>query len=67
MCIRDSKSTREYKLIQDILETIEKGDAEAFSQVVYDYDQFSTLNKLKTQLLLKIKNTVVEPDDEDLT
>lgn len=61
------KSTREYKLIQDILETIEKGDAEAFSQVVYDYDQFSTLNKLKTQMLLKIKNTVVEPDDEDLT
>lgn len=60
-------STRECKLVQDILDLIESGDVQAFSDRVYEYDQFSKLDKLKTQLLLKIKNSVVEKDDDDLT
>lgn len=60
-------STREYKLIQEIMEAIENGDTQAFSDKVYEYDQFSKLDKLKTQLLLKIKNSVVEQDEDDLT
>lgn len=60
-------STREYKLVEDVLEAIENGDVQAFSDRVYEYDQFSKLDKLKTQLLLKVKNSVVEKDDEDLT
>lgn len=60
-------STREYKLVQDILEAIEGGDVQAFSDKVYEFDQFSQLDKLKTQLLLKVKNSVVDKDDEDLT
>lgn len=60
-------STREYKLVQDILGAIELGDIQAFSDRVYEFDQFSKLDKLKTQLLLKIKNSVVDQDDEDLT
>lgn len=60
-------STREYKLVLAILEAIENGDAQAFSDTVYEFDQFSKLDKLKTQLLLKVKNSVVEKDDDDLT
>ncbi|KAK6458912.1 soluble NSF attachment protein [Scheffersomyces xylosifermentans] len=60
------EQTRENKLIQDIIESIEQGDIEGFSDKVFEYDQFSKLDKLKTQLLLKIKNTVVLKDDDDL-
>lgn len=60
-------ATREYKLLQDILTSIDDGNVQAFSDTVYEFDQFSKLDKLKTQLLLKIKNSVVEKDDDDLT
>ncbi|KAF5213193.1 putative alpha-soluble NSF attachment protein [Clavispora lusitaniae] len=60
-------TTREYKLVSDILAAIDSGDVQAFSDTVYEFDQFSKLDKLKTQLLLKIKNSVVENDDDDLT
>lgn len=60
-------STRECKLVQDILDSIDSGDVQAFSDKVYEYDQFSKLDKLKTQLLLKIKNSVVDKDEDDLT
>lgn len=58
--------SREYKLVQGILDSIDQGDVEGFSDKVFDYDQFSKLDKLKTQLLLKVKNSVVAKDDDDL-
>ncbi|ODV79882.1 TPR-like protein [Suhomyces tanzawaensis NRRL Y-17324] len=60
------EQTREYGLIKDIFEAIDQGDIQSFSDKVFEYDQFSKLDKLKTQLLLKIKNSVVEKDEEDL-
>lgn len=61
------ETTREYKFIQDILTSIEEGDVQAFTDFVFEFDQFSKLDKLKTQLLLKIKKTSFEKDDDDLT
>ncbi|KAK6200216.1 N-ethylmaleimide sensitive factor attachment protein, alpha [Scheffersomyces amazonensis] len=60
------QQTREFTLIQDILECIDQGNVDEFSEKVFQYDQFSKLDKLKTQLLLKIKTSVVDRDDEDL-
>lgn len=60
------EQTRENKLLQDIIISIDQGDIEGFSDKVFEYDQFSKLDKLKTQLLLKIKTTVVDRDDDDL-
>lgn len=60
------ESTREFKLVADIFESIENGDIQGFSDKVFEYDQFSKLDKLKTQLLLKVKTSVVEKDDDDL-
>ena len=57
-------TTREYKLIQDIFDAMDQGDVQAFSDRVFEYDQFSKLDKLKTQLLLKIKGLVDKDDDE---
>ncbi|CAN3357390.1 alpha-soluble NSF attachment protein [Diutina catenulata] len=60
------EQSREYKLLVDILDAIEQGDAATFADKVFEYDQFSKLDKLKTQLLLKVKSSVVEKEEEDL-
>ncbi|KAI5950958.1 SEC17 [Candida jiufengensis] len=59
-------NSREYKLIESILESINKGDVEDFSDKVFEFDKFSKLDKLKTQLLLKIKTSVVDNDEVDI-
>lgn len=59
------ESTREYKLVGEILEAIDQGDIDGFQDKVFEFDQFSKLDRLKTQLLLKIKDTV-DKDDDDL-
>lgn len=61
------ETTREYKFVQDVLESIDQGDVQAFTDRVYEFDQFSKLDKLKTQLLLKIKKSIFEKEDDDLT
>lgn len=59
------QQSREFKLVNEIFESIEQGDSQGFSDKVFEYDQFSKLDKLKTQLLLKVKTTVVEKDEYD--
>lgn len=45
------------------METVEEGDDEAFSDKVFQFDQLSKLDKWKTTMLLKIKETIVNEDD----
>ncbi|CAK9436343.1 uncharacterized protein LODBEIA_P09010 [Lodderomyces beijingensis] len=59
-------NSRKFKLVEGILESIQNGDVEDFSDKVFEFDKFSKLDKLKTQLLLKIKTSVVDNDDVDL-
>ncbi|RKP30754.1 hypothetical protein METBISCDRAFT_15570 [Metschnikowia bicuspidata] len=59
-------STREFELLQDIIAVIESGTADEFADRVYEFDQFSKLDKLKTQMLLKLKNGIISQGD-DLT
>lgn len=60
------ETTREFKLLQSIFDSIDKGDIQLYSDAVFDFDQFSKLDKLKTSLLLKVKSSIVEKDDDDL-
>lgn len=59
-------TTREFKLLQDVSTIVDSGTAEEFADAVYEFDQFSKLDKLKTQLLLSLKNRIVALGD-DLT
>lgn len=61
------ETTREYKLVTELLDAIDQGDVQAFTDKVFEYDQFSKLDKLKTSLLLTIKKSVFEKDEDDLT
>ncbi|ODQ68537.1 TPR-like protein [Nadsonia fulvescens var. elongata DSM 6958] len=58
------QSTRECGLLFKLSEDIKAGDTEEFSNTVYEYDQFSKLDKWKTNVLLEIKNNIVNQEDD---
>ncbi len=45
---------------------MEEGDQDAFSDKLYQFDQLSKLDKWKTSLLLKVKNSI-EKEEEDFS
>jgi alpha-soluble NSF attachment protein len=51
-------STREAKFITALLEALEQGEEEAFTNVVFEYDQVTKLDNWKTAILLKIKKGI---------
>ncbi|GKZ17668.1 vesicular-fusion protein S17 [Aspergillus brasiliensis] len=57
-------STREHQLLVDLTQTIEAGDQEAFADKLFQFDQLSKLDKWKTTLLLRIKNSIEEQGED---
>ena len=57
-------STREHQLLVDLYEAVEAGDQEAFADKLFQYDQMSKLDKWKTTILLRIKNTIEEKGED---
>ena len=57
-------STRENQLLVDLAETVEQGDQEAFADKLFQYDQFSKLDKWKTTILLRVKNGIEEKGED---
>ncbi|AOW03333.1 soluble NSF attachment protein [Yarrowia lipolytica] len=57
--------SREYGLLVDICEAVSNQNPQLFADKVYDFDQFSKLDKWKTNLLLKIKNAITEQEDDE--
>mmetsp|Transcript_28670 Transcript_28670/g.111923 ORF Transcript_28670/g.111923 Transcript_28670/m.111923 type:complete len:315 (-) Transcript_28670:266-1210(-) len=60
------RGSREHKLLQGIVEAVENGDVEAFTNTVYEFDSIATLDPWKTKILLRIKNGL-KSNEEDLT
>jgi alpha-soluble NSF attachment protein len=59
-------TSREGQLLINVVKTVEDGDVEAFTNAVYEYDSISKLDDWKTGILLKVKNSIKE-DEDDLT
>ncbi|KAF7549320.1 hypothetical protein G7Z17_g6456 [Cylindrodendrum hubeiense] len=55
---------REHKLLVDLCETIEAKSQEDFADRLFQFDQISKLDKWKTTILVRIKNSIEEADDE---
>lgn len=55
---------RECQLLADLIEAIEAGNQEQFTDKLYAYDQISRLDKWKTEILVRIKNQIEEADNE---
>ncbi|KAF8585554.1 vesicular-fusion protein SEC17 [Ramaria rubella] len=58
-------TTREAKFVGSMIESIEAGDAEAWTAAVVEYDQVMKLDNWKTKILVKVKRTI--EDDDPLT
>ncbi|KAK9370108.1 soluble NSF attachment protein [Lipomyces kononenkoae] len=58
--------TREQALLSDIISACEDGDQERFTDKIFQFDQFSKLDKWKTTILLRIKNSIQEEEDNIL-
>jgi alpha-soluble NSF attachment protein len=57
-------STREHQLLVDLAEAVEAGDQEIFADKLFQYDQMSKLDKWKTTICLRIKNTIEEKGED---
>lgn len=57
-------NSREYDLLNSLVECCNEGDGEKLSAKVYEFDKFSKLDKWKTTILLKIKDSIAEADDD---
>lgn len=55
---------REAMLLNDLLAAVEAGNQEEFTDKLFQYDQVSKLDKWKTTMLVRVKNTIEEPEDE---
>ncbi|KAI8992136.1 soluble NSF attachment protein [Mycotypha africana] len=52
------EASREYTLLRGIIDCVDQGDVDQFTQIVYDYDKLSRLDPWKTAVLLKIKKSM---------
>ncbi|KAJ3051357.1 hypothetical protein HK097_007653 [Rhizophlyctis rosea] len=55
--------TRECKFLKELLDAVDAGDAQAFTDSVANWDRLSKLDSWKTTLLLKIKKSISEEVD----
>lgn len=56
--------TRQCQLLLDLIEAIEAGDHEAFSQKLFEYDKVKKLGDWEAEILVKIKSQISEADNE---
>ncbi|ODV88417.1 hypothetical protein CANCADRAFT_4554 [Tortispora caseinolytica NRRL Y-17796] len=56
-------ATREFGLAKAIIAAVEDGDQDKFTEELKKFDSFSQLDKWKTTMLLRIKNAIVNEDD----
>lgn len=57
-------ATREHQLLVDLVQAVEAGDQEGFADKLFQFDQLSKLDKWKTTLLLRIKNSIEEAGED---
>jgi alpha-soluble NSF attachment protein len=55
---------REHQLLVDLAAAVQEGDQEVFADKLFQYDQLSKLDKWKTTLLLRVKNTIEEATED---
>lgn len=63
------ESSREGKLLANVVQAVADSDESAFTSTVFEYDSISKLDDWKTTILLRIKNQIKAADggEEDLT
>lgn len=55
---------REHMLLVDLSEAVEAKSQEQFTDKLFQFDQISKLDKWKATVLVRVKDTIEEADDE---
>ncbi|AET41032.1 alpha-soluble NSF attachment protein SEC17 Ecym_7184 [Eremothecium cymbalariae DBVPG len=58
------QQSREHTLLSSLIDAVKEGNIESFSSQVFDYDKFNKLDKWKTTVLLQIKDSISEAEDD---
>ncbi|CCE64797.1 hypothetical protein TPHA_0I02960 [Tetrapisispora phaffii CBS 4417] len=56
-------NSRESVLLETLIDCLNEGDSEKLSQAVFEFDKFNKLDKWYTTILLKIKESITEAED----
>lgn len=59
-------ATKEYNFLVDIADAVKNGDEQAFTDKLYEYDQYYKLDKWKVTMGLKIKEHLKQAEEDDL-
>ncbi|KAI0181461.1 TPR-like protein [Hypoxylon sp. FL1284] len=57
-------STREHQLLVDLAAAVEAGDQDQFTDKLFQFDQMSKLDKWKTTVLIRVKNSIEEAGED---
>lgn len=56
--------SRESELLSALIDAVNDGESDKFSNQVFEFDKFSKLDKWKTMILLKIKESIIQADED---
>jgi alpha-soluble NSF attachment protein len=57
-------TAREHLLLTDLCEAVEAKSQDQFTDKLFQFDQINKLDKWKTTILVRVKNSIEEADDE---
>lgn len=64
--LSDDKDCKEFQLLEKLIECYKEQDIDLMSQTLMQFDKFQKLDNWKTTILLKIKESLMGNDDDDL-
>ena len=57
-------SSRESQVLHDLTDAVEEGNQEMFSEKLFQFDQVNKLDRWKTTILLKVKESIEGQEDD---
>ena len=66
-CMKDPsfETSREHKLIKDLLVAIRSEDVGSFENILFGFNKITPLDRWKTKVLIKSKSFVLKDNEED--
>lgn len=59
------EDSREFKLIDKLVQAFDKGSADAFAEAITDYDRITRIDEWLTTILLRIKKSIPTENSGD--
>jgi len=60
------EDSREYKLVNKLIDAFESGSSDAFAEAIADYDKITRIDEWLTTILLRIKKSIAPSDENEV-